>query len=70
MNIQYYKLLKGTSFDLEKRVNQNLKAGFVLHGAPFVTGKKLPDDYGATEFAQAVIFSGTEEEIRKITEYA
>jgi len=69
VNTQYYKLLTGKQDDLEKRVNQNLKAGFVLHGVTFVTGMKLGDGWRyIPEFAQAVVFSGNEEEIRKASQ--
>jgi hypothetical protein len=65
MNTQYYKLLTGKLPDLEKRVNRHLKTGFVLHGATFATGFKIGDGYRyIPEFAQAVVFSGSEEEIQ------
>lgn len=66
MNTQYYKLLTGKNVNLEALVNQNLKAGFCLHGNTFITGFSIGEGYGRTpEFAQAVVFTGTEEEVKK-----
>lgn len=42
MKDQYYRLVVGSRYDLEDKVNQLMKAGYELVGAPFIA---VPADY-------------------------
>jgi len=71
MRIKHYKLLTGVPSVLEKQINNNLRAGFILYGLPFSTGNRIESSKTPTfsdcctfvaEIAQAMVLPEEEDE--------